>query len=64
MRRETREEREQLVKQKPDEEGLPPEYGDIETSDTEDPLPVEEELLNDNQTYKKHGRTICNVRTG
>ena len=44
--RETREEREQLVRQIADDEGLPPEYCDIETSDTEDPIPVEVELLN------------------
>ena len=51
--RETREEREQLVRQIADEEGLPPEYCDVATSDTEGPIPVEEELLNDDQNYKK-----------
>ena len=40
--RETRDEREQLVRQIADEEGPPPEYCDIETSDTQDPIPVEE----------------------
>ena len=40
--RETRVEREQLVRQIADEERLPPEHCDIETSDTEDPIPVEE----------------------
>ena len=62
--RETREEREQLVRQIADEEGLPPEYCDIETSDTQDPIPVVEELLNDDQTYTRkieRGRTICNI---
>ena len=52
---ETREQREQLVRQIADEEGLPHEYCDIETPDTEeDPPPVEEELLKDDQTYKKN----------
>ena len=63
--RETREEREQLVRQIADEEGrLPPEYCDIETSDTQDSNPVEEELLNDDQTYTRkigRGKTICNI---
>ena len=53
--RETREEREHLVRQIAEEEGLPHEYCDIETSDMEeDPLPVEEEeLLKDDQTYTR-----------
>ena len=50
--RETREEREQLVRQIDDKQGFPPEYCDIETSDTEDPIPGEEELLNDDQNVK------------
>ena len=60
----TREEREQLVRQIADEEGLPPECCDIETSDTQDPIPIEEVLLNDDQTYTRkieRGRTICNI---
>ena len=59
--RETREERVHLVKQIADEEGLPAEYCDVKTSDTEDPLHVEEELLNDDKlTQEKieRGRTI------
>ena len=63
--RETREEREQLVRQIADEEGLPHEYCDIETPGTkEGPLPVEEELLKDDQTYTRQierGRTICKI---
>ena len=50
--RETREAREQLVRQIADEEGFPHEYCDIDTPDTEEgPLPVEEELIKDDQTY-------------
>ena len=60
---ETREEREQLVRQIADEEGLPHEYCDIETVDMEeDPLP-EEELLKE-QTYTSKiecGRTIYKI---
>ena len=52
--RETREEREQLVRQIADEEGLPHEYCDIGTADMEEhPLPVEEELLKDDQAYTR-----------
>ena len=54
-----------MVRQIPDEEGLPREYCDIETSDTEvDPLAVEEELLKDDQTYTRkieRGRTIRKI---
>ena len=42
-----------MLRQIADEEGLPPEYCDIETSDTQDPIPIEEELLNDDQTYTR-----------
>ena len=63
--RETREEREQLVRQIADKEGLPHGYCDIETSDTEeDPLPVEEEQLKDDKTYTRkieRRRTICKI---
>ena len=63
--RETREEREQLVRQIADEEGLPHEYCDIETPDTEeDPPPIEEELLKDDQPYTRkleRRRTICKI---
>ena len=63
--RETREEREQLVRQIADEEGLPHEYCDIDTPYTEEgPLLVEEELLKDDQTYTRtfeRGRTICKI---
>ena len=61
---ETREGREQLVRQIADEEGLPPGYCDIGTSDTQDPIPVEVELLNDDHTYTRKSarrRTICNI---
>ena len=52
--RETREEREQLVRQIADEEGLPHEYCNIDTPVTEEgPLQVEEELLKDDQTYTR-----------
>ena len=53
-----------MVRQIADEEGLPPEYCDIETSGTEVPIPVEKELLNDDQTYTRkieRGRTICDI---
>ena len=63
--RETREEREQLVRQIAEKEGLPNKYCDIEISDTEeDSLPVQEELLKDDQTYTRKiecGRTICKM---
>ena len=63
--RETRKEREQSVRQIADEEGLPHEYCDIETSDTEEgPLPVEEELMKDDQTYTgtiERGRAIWKI---
>ena len=53
--RETREEREQLVRQIADEEGLPHEYCDINTPDTEEgPLPVEEELMKDDQITQEN----------
>ena len=63
--RETREEREQLVRQIAKEEGLPHESCDFETVATEeDPPPVGEELLNDDQTYTRkieRGRIICMI---
>ena len=63
--RETRDEREQLVRQIADEEGLPHEYCDIETPDTEEDLPpLEEDLLKDYETYTRRiecGRTICKM---
>ena len=63
--RETREAREQLVRQIADEEGLPHEYCDIDTPDTEEgPLPVEEELMKADQTYTgqiEHGRAIWKI---
>ena len=63
--RETREEREQLIRQIADEEGLPHEYCDIDTPDTEEgPLPVEEELIKDDQIYTRRierGRAICKI---
>ena len=63
--RETREEREQLVRQIANEEGLPHEYCDFETVDMEeDPPPVEEEILKDDQTHTRKiecGRTICKI---
>ena len=52
--RETREEREQLVKQIADEGGLPQEFCDIGAADMEEhQLPVEEELLKDDQAYTR-----------
>ena len=54
-----------MVRQIAEEEGLPHEYCDIGTADMEEyPLPVEEELLRDDQTYTRkmeRGRTICNI---
>ena len=62
---ETREAREQLVRQIADEEGLPHEYCDIDTPGTgEGPLPVEEELMKDDQTYTgkiERGRAIWKI---
>ena len=52
--RETRENREQLVKQIAEEEGLPPEYYcDIETSDALIPVSVEKQLMEDEQIYTR-----------
>ena len=59
--RETREEREQLVRQIADEEGLPPKYFDIETSDTEDHIPVEEELLNDDPNLQENFKLLISA---
>ena len=62
--RQRKEEREQLVRQIADEEGLPPENCDFETSDTQGPIRVKEKLLNDDQTYTRkieRGRTTCNI---
>ena len=54
-----------MVRQIADEEGLPHDYCDIETPDTEeDQLPVKEELLKDDQTYTRktaRGGTICKI---
>ena len=54
-----------MVRQIADEEGLPHEYCDIETFDAEeDPPPVEEDLLKDDQTYTRkieRERTICKI---
>ena len=48
--RETREDREQLVRQIAEEEGLPPEYYcDIETPDALNPISVEKEIMDDDQ---------------
>ena len=54
------------MRQIADRDGLPHEYCDNETPDTEeDPLPVVEELLkDDHQTYTRkieRGRTICKI---
>ena len=58
-------EREQLLREITDEEGLPHEYCDIDTPDTEEgPLPVEEELMKDDQSYARkieRGRTIGKI---
>ena len=63
--RETREAREQLVRQIADE-GLPHEYSDIDTPDREeDPLAVEEEQMKDDQTYTgkiERGRAIWKIQ--
>ena len=62
--RATREEREQLVRQIAEEEGLPPEYCDIEVSDTLRPISVEKELMDDENIYTRkleRGRIIANI---
>ena len=62
--RETREEREQLVRQIAEEEGLPPEYCDIEVPDTLRPISVEKELMDDENIYTRkieRGRIIANI---
>ena len=62
--RETREEREQLVRQIAEEEGLPPEYCDIEVSDALRPISIEKELMDDDRVYTRkieHGRIIASV---
>ena len=50
---ETREEREQLVRQIANEEGLPPEYCDIETPDALRSISVEKELIDDDKMYAR-----------
>ena len=54
-----------MVRQIAEEEGLPHEYCDIDTPETEeDPLPVEEELMKDDQTYIgkiERGRAIWKI---
>ena len=61
---ETREEREQLVRQIAEEEGLPSEYCDVVVPDTLRPVSVEKELMDDNLIYNRkieHGKIICNI---
>ena len=62
--RETREEREQLVRQIAEEEGFPPEYCDIEVPDALRPISIEKELMDDDRVYTRkieHGRLIASV---
>ena len=62
--RETREEREQLVRKIAEEEGLPLEYCDIEVLDALKPVSIEKLLLDDDQIYSRkieNGRIISNV---
>ena len=61
---ETREEREQLVRQIAEEEGLPPEYCDVEVPDALSTISMEKELMDDNLIYNRkieHGKIICNI---
>ena len=62
--RETREEREQLVRQIAEEEGFPPEYCDIEVPDALRPISIEKELMDGDRIYTRkieHGRIIASV---
>ena len=62
--RETREEREQLVRQIAEEEGLPLEYCDIEVPDALRPISIEKELMDDDRVYTRkieHGKIIASV---
>ena len=63
--RETREDREQLVRKIAEEEGLPPEYYcDIEASDALIPVSVEKQLMEDEHIYSRtieRGKIITNV---
>ena len=62
--RETREEREQLVRKIAEEEGLPLEYCDMEVPDVLKPVSIEKQLLDDDQIYSRkieRGRIISNV---
>lgn len=61
---ETREEREQLVRQIAEQEGFPPEYCDIEVPDALRPISIEKELMDDDRVYTRkieHGRIIASV---
>ena len=62
---ETREDREQLVRQIAEEEGLSPEYYcDIETPDAVNPISVEKEIMDDDQIYSRtieRGKIITTV---
>ena len=63
--RETREDREQLVRQIAEEEGLLLEYYcDIETPDALNPISVEKEVMDDDLIYTRkieHGKLITNI---
>ena len=52
--RETKEDREQLVRQIAEEEGISPEYYcDIETVDALNPISIEKQLMDDDQIYTR-----------
>ena len=62
--RETREDREQLVRQIAEEEGLPLEYCNTEIPDALKPIYVDKQLMDDEQIYSRkieRGRIISNV---
>ena len=62
--RETREGREQLVRRIAEEEGLPPEYCDMEVPDALRPVSVEKQLMDDDKIYSgkiERGRIISSV---
>ena len=62
--RETREDREQLVRQIAGEEGFPEEYCDIEVPDALRPISIGKELMDGDQIYTRkieHGKIIASV---
>ena len=62
--RKIREDREQLVRKIAEEEGLPPEFCDMEVPDALRPVSIEKQLMDDDQIYSRKiecGKIISNV---